>query len=215
MVLKYSLGVTRQAPWSVGAFGDKVVHVSREEMNSIRRMAAARKAKREEKRRDLPWGEPPDQEPPPGPWTKGRKLKTGTFKGYLVVKRPSRTVRQMLRDRLDDLWAYFIKLRDKLAYGGVCRICGVRGIEVAYHIIPRGDDATRWDFENGCGACHECNRGEQMNRSRYRAKHVVIFGAELIERLEAKARTRPKFSLEDLERIKTEIILATQQLTKK
>ncbi len=185
-------------------------------MKRCRALAADRKAKREEKRKTLPWAEPPE-EILHGPWTKGRVLTHGTFKGYLVVKRPAKTRRKLLRGKLDDLWAFFIKLRDRIQFGR-CRICNVRPIEVAYHIIPRGDDATRWDEENGCGACHQCNRGEQMNRSRYRAKHVTIFGSQLVEKLEAKARVRAGFTLTDLENMVasfTAKIAALTALTRK
>ena len=157
-----------------------MVHVPLSEFKRIRALAAGRKAKREEKRATLPWG-------------------LREVGAPLVKKRSSKTRRQILRTKLDTFWSYAIRLRDRILYGR-CRICDKNPIEVAYHIVPRGDDATRWDLENGCGACHNCNRGEQMNRLKYRRKHVLIFGADKIEALEAKARTKAKFSIEDLEK---------------
>lgn len=172
-----------------------MTQVSRAEFNAIvraqREKAAARKAKREEKRQDLPWG-----------------ARAAAWKRKKMVASP----REIMRAKLDGLWAFLIKLRDRLRFGGLCRICGRRPIAVAYHLVPRGDDATRWDPENGVGACAPCNRGEQMNRHRYRAKHVQLFGAEKIERLEAKARTIANFSMTDLDGIRAGLVAKIVEL---
>lgn len=118
------------------------------------------------------------------------------------VRRPQRppTPRQRLRARLDALWALVVKKRDRKVWVN-CRICGGRPIEVAYHIVPRGDDATRWALDNGVGACAPCNRGEQLNRSRYRSKHVRLFGESKMRDLEARARQTVKYSLADLQQM--------------
>jgi 5-methylcytosine-specific restriction endonuclease McrA len=110
------------------------------------------------------------------------------------------TDRQRLRGRLDALWALVVKKRDRRLWPN-CRICGGRPIEVAYHIVPRGDDATRWALDNGVGACAPCNRGEQLNRSRYRAKHVRLFGEAKMRDLEARARQTVKYSQADLQQM--------------
>lgn len=110
--------------------------------------------------------------------------------------------RKRLRAKLDALWGLFIKKRDCLRTGGICAICGIKPIDSAYHIQPRGDDSTRWDIENGVGSCHGCNYWEMKNRGRrVRDRHISIFGLEKIERLEAKARILANFELLDLERI--------------
>lgn len=118
-------------------------------------------------------------------------------------RRPRRvlTPRQRLRTRLDGLWSLVVRKRDTRMTGGLCRICGVRQIEVGYHLLPRQHDSTRWNLENGVGACCACNRGEQMNRLTYREKHIVLFGAAKMAYLEREARTIAKFSMADLERI--------------
>lgn len=121
------------------------------------------------------------------------------------------TARQRLRARLDTLWSLVIRKRDNRATGGLCRICGTRKIECAYHITPRSADATRWDLENGVGACHACNYGEQQNRLAYREKHVVLFGAAKIEYLESASRKIVRFSMADLQEIYDNI---AQELTK-
>lgn len=162
-----------------------MAQVSRFEFSSIiraqREKAAIRKAKREEKRATLPWGRPQAQV----------QKKRG---------RPSEHAR--LEKVLDDLWSYFIKLRDKLLFGGLCRICGSQPIQVAYHIISRGHGAIRVDLENGCGACCGCNWWElktrQQRPAQVRERHIKIFGLELIERLEAKKNQSGKMSVGDL-----------------
>ncbi len=154
------------------------MRVSLDEFKRIRSLAAGRKAKRAAKAMTL--------------WPKAA-----------ATHRPRRVLspRQRLRAKLDALWSLVVRKRDTRMTGGLCRICGVRAIEVGYHIVPRGADATRWDLENGVGACHNCNRGEQMNRLAYREKHVVLFGPAKMEHLEWKARQVAKFSTADLEQI--------------
>lgn len=155
------------------------MRVSLDEFKRLKALAAGRKAKRAAKALTL-W---PRATPTP--------------------RRPRRvlTPRQRLRARLDALWSLVVRKRDARATGGLCRICGVRAIEVGYHLVPRGADATRWNLENGVGACHNCNRGEQMNRLAYREKHVVLFGVAKMEYLERESRRLARFSTEDLERI--------------
>jgi hypothetical protein len=116
--------------------------------------------------------------------------------------------------RLDALWAFAVKLRAKLQHGNVCQVCGRRPVTVAYHIVPRGDYATRWLLDNGVGACAPCNRGEQLNRSRYQRKHVQLFGAALVERLEQLAATTTHFSVADLRAVAEDLQSFIASLTK-
>lgn len=164
--------------------------VSREQMRAILKRQADRKAKREEKRALL-W---PARE----------------------LKRKMRTLRQIVRAVLDTLWSQIILARARRK-SAVCAICGERPIEVAYHIVPKQrGDSVRWDLENGCGACSRCNRGEQLNRSLYRDKHLVIFGRELIERIEGQARIKADYSTAELQEKAREfrLILAREAVKK-
>ena len=108
-----------------------------------------------------------------------------------------------LRAKLDALWGFFIRLRDRLRFGNVCRIRKAKGCsglgEVAYHILPRGrSDATRWHPSNGVLACSACNRGEQMNRQKYARYHEKLFGRETIDFLNGLAEAGAKYSRQDL-----------------
>lgn len=104
-----------------------------------------------------------------------------------------------VRAQLWEVFALFIKLRDKRINRGLCRICGKRPIEVAYHLVPqqRGD-ATRYREDNVVGACCGCNYGEVRNRSLYREKHIDLFTRDHIERLEKIAREAVQLSTAQL-----------------
>lgn len=145
---------------------------------------------------------------------KAKQAKRKARRAELGLDRPIDQTRAVTKKALDDLWATFIKLRDRLRYGDVCRVrkarmCSGRG-EVAYHLVPKQrGDAVRWDLENGVLACSACNGGESANRDLYADYHVELFGKELIDGLKARSRTLVKFSRVDLwsiaEGIRTEI----------
>lgn len=118
--------------------------------------------------------------------------------------------------RLDSLHSLAVRLRDKKVHGGTCLVCvakhqlGIgryapRRIEVAYHIVPRGDYNTRWRMDNAVGACKRCNFGEKMSREResgratYRIIHAHLVGGE------AKL-----LDLESLSRLKCDLSVAAK-----
>lgn len=159
------------------------MNVTLSEFKAIKKLAAERKAKRQAKALTL-W--PIERKP--------RKLR--------AIKTP----RQRLRARLDALWSILIRRRDVRLYSGICVICHNRPIQVAYHIVSRKDDATRWDMDNGCGSCAPCNYFEFLNRGhKVRDKHIAIFGIERVEWLEARARVIANFSLQELEDIEVDL----------
>lgn len=128
-----------------------------------------------------------------------RKAKRKAKRKTLYSGKPTLDSRAILRAKLDSLWGFFIRLRDKMLHGPWCRICTLEYGEVAYHLIPKQrGDAVRWLPENGVLACSSCNYGEMVRRADYRDKHVKLFGKELIEGLEEKARRWAKFSRSDL-----------------
>lgn len=91
---------------------------------------------------------------------------------------------------LDYLWSFAVKLRDKKV-SPICRICGQRPGTVAYHIVTKQrGHSIRWMLTNGVLACAPCNLGEMMNRALYRDKHIALFGAGIVEGIEAIARAR-------------------------
>lgn len=113
-----------------------------------------------------------------------RKLKR---KSLIRQKAPIKSATPSIL-RLDGLWGLAIKLRDKKV-SPLCRICAIRYADTAYHIVPKQrGNAIRWLLENGTFSCTPCNFGEQMNRSLYRDKHIVIFGKDRVEAIELIAR---------------------------
>lgn len=166
------------------------VRVPKSELDRIRKLAAVRKAKREEKRKTLPWGADKGggESTPKAPPKKRRK------------KSPI----EIAWDRNDALWSDAVRRRDTKLYGRRCRICGQTpesngAVMVGYHLVPKKRTAgIRWLLENGVQGCSRCNFGERMNPSKYRDKHVALVGKKLVEALEARARLSVHFSLEDL-----------------
>ena len=127
---------------------------------------------------------------------------------------PDRTT---VRAQLDHLWSLAIRRRDRKVYAGLCLVCVIKRllgfktdsanpIEVAYHVLPRGNDTTRWLLENGVGACGPCNEGEKWSRSggravvkkRYRQIHIELIGEKKLLELEALAEQTADFSTADL-----------------
>ncbi len=163
------------------------IRVSPEEMARIRAKAAGKKAKRAAKAVDL-WPARVDPDKPP-------------------KKRTKRTLRQLIRDRLDELWSRAIRRRDTFFFGPRCRICGqveesVRAVMVGYHLVPKKrGDFIRWLMENGIQGCSRCNFGERMNPGKYRDKHIALVGLVVIERIEARARPAADLSMSDLKEI--------------
>lgn len=105
---------------------------------------------------------------------------------------PDRTT---VKARLDHLHSLAIRRRDRKVHGGLCLVCMAKArmgimnyppqpIELAYHIVPRGDENTRWRMDNAVGACSRCNYGELHSRERestkalYRSIHIVLLGSE-------------------------------------
>ncbi len=161
------------------------IRVPKSEMERIRKLAADRKAKREEKRKSLPWGAEVVPDKPRRP-------------------RRKKSAIEIAWDRNDALWSEAVRRRDTRLYGPRCRICGqttssVRAIMVGYHLVPKKRGAiVRWLLENGVQGCSRCNYGERMNPGKYRDKHVALVGLPLMEALEARARQAVHFALEDL-----------------
>lgn len=165
------------------------VRVPKAEMDRIRKLAADRKAKREEKRKALPWGADKcgGESPPKAPPKKRRK----------------KSLVEIAWERNDTLWSLVIRSRDTRLYGRRCRICGQKEgpgvVMVGYHLVPKKRGAIiRWLLENGIQGCSRCNFGERMNPLKYRDKHIALVGLPMMEALEARARTTAQFRLDDL-----------------
>lgn len=167
------------------------VRVPKGEFDRIRKLASVRKAKREEKRKSLPWGAVPPL--------------TAMLNAALKKTRRKKSPIEIAWDRNDQLWSEAVRIRDTRLYGPRCRICGQtagsKGMRslVGYHLVPKKRGAAiRWLLENGVQGCSHCNYGERMNPSKYRDKHIALVGLPMMEALEARARLTYHFTLEEL-----------------
>ena len=138
---------------------------------------------------------------------KGKRAEKAALPGHKpkAKRRGRKSERAILAKKLDSLVSMFVRLRDKKANNGLCFLCRIRPIEVAYHIIPRGRMILRWDLENVRGGCSPCNFGEKNHRLLYREKHIGAIGALKYAELEARARETAKFSVGDLRDLKAGI----------
>lgn len=117
--------------------------------------------------------------------------------------------------KLDHLTSLYVRRRDRGVHAGLCLVCVAKQrlglldrapepIQVAYHIMPRADQATRWHLQNVIGACVRCNGGEKWSRTRaslrdrYKDIHIEIVGFQVYEELEQLAKTTADFSVADL-----------------
>lgn len=123
--------------------------------------AAVRKAKRKEKAATL--------------WSK-------------KVKRPKSKSISQLESILWEVFATYIKLRDKRAFNGFCFYCSCRPIDSAMHRIKRGKRATKYDERNVHGGCHVCNFEDNFNPQKFVAIFIRNTSAGLFCELELKSR---------------------------
>lgn len=161
------------------------VRVSQSEFDRIRKLAAEKKAKREEKRKALPWGAP--KEPEPAKEKKPRK------------KRRKKGLREIQWDKNDSLASAAALRRDLIKYGPICRMCGKERKLEWYHLVRKARScAIRWLPENIIAGCSPCNGGEFFHPSLYRDKHIALVGKPMVEAIEARAREGAKYTYENL-----------------
>lgn len=120
----------------------------------------------------------------------------------MIPKKKEKTVTQ-LKKIADDWMSLFIRARDKAINEGRCLICNIRGIEVNYHIFPRGNMATRYEARACVGSCSGCNFNEFINRTeankaRLRKRYVEILGEDLYEELLALSKSSKHYSKIDI-----------------
>jgi len=151
------------------------------------------------------------RKPGPGLKRSGFKPKRVAYSkpGKAISVKPKRkyvkkTPRQLLILKLDNLFSFYIRLRDKRLYGGICPLCSKRPIEVCFHHIPRGNYKIRWDPMNATGSCKGCNMLEFMKRNldfRFDDWHIRTHGQEVWDRLNRLKRETAKFSQDDLQEL--------------
>lgn len=107
---------------------------------------------------------------------------------------------QELKNKLDRLFAAYIRLRDR---DFPCISCGKKGVEMECgHYYPRANLAVRWDEMNCMSQCIECNRYKGGNRSAFGRGLHIRYGDSVVEALDIRSQKRVKMkSYELLEKI--------------
>lgn len=194
-----------------------MTHLPRPQFLAIRKMVAKAKARKERKAVKAQeteqlaiLGGVPGPEPGQGATEtvnrrtiRPKRLKSNRSAKQGKVRKPKK--RLIKRGVLKSQIIRLLGLMDRMKRGNACRIIPECPVKVphpgtlAYHLVPaqRGD-ATRFIPENVVWACSSANYGEVMNRSLYRQKHVDLFGKDLIEGLELKAREVRQYKMSEL-----------------
>lgn len=211
------------------------LNLSRAEFARFKRMeAAAKKAKRADRVRDnalldafgvddgsgnavLPVVPAPRQASAlPRLGTNRRPNEPGPKRAKSKPRRQIKHIAQLSsRGALKKAIVRLLGLLDRKINGPLCRygaLCpaykkiGVHNGDTACHLSPqqRGE-AARLLPENVVWGCSDANFGEVNNRDLYRQHHVVLFGRERVERIEAIARTTRQYSTAELREIRASV----------
>ena len=106
---------------------------------------------------------------------------------------------QDLKNKLDRLFAAYIRMRDK---DKPCISCGQHLDLEAGHFYGRTNLAVRWDEMNVHGQCIECNRYKGGNRSAFGRGVAMRSGDSVVEAIDVSSKSRVKLkSYELLEKI--------------
>jgi hypothetical protein len=107
---------------------------------------------------------------------------------------------QDLKNKLDRLFAAYIRMRDK---DKPCISCGkYTDDKEAGHFYSRKNLAVRWDEFNVHGQCIECNRYRNGNMVAFGRGIALRYGEDVVDKLDRKSQERVKLkSYELLEKI--------------
>jgi hypothetical protein len=102
------------------------------------------------------------------------------------AKRRKRTNKKVpakgrLKDMADDLWSLAVKAD----WGNRCAICGRRTSLNSHHLVPRANNATRFNLRNGICLCKTCHQFCPKRSPHQNAKGFVAW-LELLHRCVAE-----------------------------
>lgn len=153
---------------------------------------------------------------------------TKAFDEFLVKRAKTDERREKRKVRARELWkkptgslivikkkiVHQLGLRDRRINGADCRIHGVKCPPpyCGYHLVPQARGGmARLDPRAVVWACSRANRGEQMNRSLYREKHIAIFGEPLILELEALTKIADRRARPELEEMLEKLVAENEK----
>lgn len=84
--------------------------------------------------------------------------------------------------------------------GGTCPVKVGKPITQACHIVRKSRGmAIRFEPLAIYGGSQSANAGEHWHPAKYRDLHIQVFGRELVERLEARAKENTRWSMDDID----------------
>jgi 5-methylcytosine-specific restriction endonuclease McrA len=109
--------------------------------------------------------------------------------------------RKKLEKELLDLWSKAARLRD-----GKCKNCGNDQRLSAHHIRVKRHSITKYSLENALTLCWPCHSLQKLNPERFHDMIIEIIGQKEYDRLKKISNMTYKWSLEELERIKEQLL---------
>ena len=125
-------------------------------------------------------------------------MKRTPLKRRTTVGKGTKTPRQIIIKKLDDLVSKIVRERD----GYRCVICGTDYRPQCGHLFSRVDHATRWDIrpDGNCHCqCSGCNVLHEHDAAPYTLWFIHKFGLERYETLYAEHKSVGKWSTSELE----------------
>lgn len=117
-----------------------------------------------------------------------------------------KTEKQLLEAECDKLWSKCIIMRDK-----TCRLTNSSDRLSAHHIRSRSHKITRWNMENGICLSWRVHFLQKANPELFHDRIIEIIGQKEYNRLKKISDQTYKWSLEELERIKEQLLEAINQ----
>lgn len=104
-----------------------------------------------------------------------------------------------LRRKLDAIVSKIVR-----ASSTKCFTCPERSEECG-HFMRRGNDATRWDFDNLRPQCKVCNRNKFGNLEVFRERLEIEIGIHRVLDIERRSKLAVKFSQSELQEMIDEL----------
>ena len=141
------------------------------------------------------------------------------FPIYRKTKKTSnRREKKNKMDRLDKIFALYIRLRDCMPSGlGKCISCGrikpFRELDCG-HFYGRANMATRFDEDNCNAECHYCNRVKSDHLVYYQDNLIRKIGISRYSTLSSRSKTTKKWSEDEIEEMIIKYTAEVKRLSK-
>jgi hypothetical protein len=116
------------------------------------------------------------------------------------------TDRKKLENQLDKLFSQAVIARDRK-----CKVSGSDDRLTVHHIRSRSHKITRWNLENGICLSWKVHFLQKANPELFMDKIIECIGQKEYDRLKKLSGMTYKWSLEELERIKEQLLEVIHQ----